>query len=519
MSRRLFRNLQTAFVTAAVIALLTPVARAQESRGSISGTLSDASGGALPGVTVVALNAETKLPVQAVSDASGTYRLLYLPAGHYSVSADLQGFKKAVRNGVEVRVGDKLTLDLTLETGALTETVEVTASTPLLDAGSGSAGQVIDSRRINLLPLSDGNPFALARLAPGAAYTGDLKFSRPFDNGGTSGISADGGTIYNEFTLDGSPNIAHGRRVAYVPPSDAVEEFKVETATYDAQQGHTAGATINVVMKSGTNAFHGTAYEFYRSDKISANDYFLNRGEKPRAKLGYNRYGGSLGGPIDVPGYNGRDKTFFFVAYEGLKDEFAEPLTFTVPSARMRTGDFSELLSQNILIYDPLNTVRAADGTLQRQPFPGNIIPSNRLNPVALNFLNLYPQPNQAGDAQQRNNYLSSNPRKDDFYSVSARVDHRLSDKNRFFVRYSHNHRVENRQLDGRGRRHQADGQRAVPGQPRLHVRPRVQRLGADAVQPAHGLLAFRRAEHPPARRRLRSQEPGLQPGDHRQLR
>jgi hypothetical protein len=434
------------FIAAALFfSVAAAIVTAQDSRGAVSGRVLDSSGAAVPGVVVVGQNADTRLPVQDVSDASGNYRLLYLPAGRYAVSAELQGFKKVVRSGIEVRVGDRLTLDLTLEPGNLSESVEVAATTPLLDAASGSAGQVIDSRRISLLPLSDGNPFALARLAPGAAYTGDLKFSRPFDNGGTSGISANGGTPMNEFTLDGSPNLAHGRRVAYVPPSDAVAEFKVETATYDAQQGHTAGATINVVMKSGTNKLHGSLYEFYRDDKISANDFFLNRGSKPRAELNYNRYGGSLGGPVALPGYDGRDRTFFFIAYEGLQDEFAEPGTYTVPTEAMRRGDFSALLAQNIVIYDPATGVRNADGSISRQAFPGNVIPQGRLNQVALNTLALYPLPNQEGDAQGRNNYLTSNPRTDDFNSASLRLDHRLSDKHRFFVRYSWNDRVEKR--------------------------------------------------------------------------
>ena len=141
----------------------------------------------------------------------------------------------------------------------MTEVVNVAADTPLLDTRSGSAGQVIDEKRIALMPLSDGNPFVLARLAPGVAYHGDLKFSRPFDNGGTSDFTADGGPGRNEFTLDGSPNMANGRRVAFVPPAGAVQEFKVETATFDAQQGHTAGATVNVTLKSGTNRIKGDA--------------------------------------------------------------------------------------------------------------------------------------------------------------------------------------------------------------------------------------------------------------------
>jgi hypothetical protein len=422
-----------------------PPAGAQETRGSISGRITDSSGAAVPGASVLAVNDETNLSLNTVSDVVGSYALLYVPSGRYTVTAELAGFKKALRAGLEVRVGDRITLDLKIDPGVVTETVEVTAATPLLEASTGSAGQVIDAKRIALLPLSDGNPFVLGRLAAGAAYTGDLKFSRPFDNAGTSSITVDGASGGNEFTLDGTPNMAHGRRVAYVPPSDAVEEFKVETATYDAQQGHTGGGTVNVVMKSGTNKLRGSVYEFYRDDKISANDFFLNRAGRERPEMSYNRFGGSLGGPVVLPGYRGTDRTFFFVAYEGLKDEFPEPDQFTVPTARMRNGDFGELLGQGIIIYNPFSGTRLENGRIQRTPFPGNVIPQELLNPVARNYLNLFPTPNQPGDAQGRNNYISSQPRTDDFHSVTGRIDHRLSDAHRFFVRYSWNDRVESR--------------------------------------------------------------------------
>ena len=171
----------------------------------------------------------------------------------------------------------------------------------------------------------------------------------------------------------------------------------------------------------------------------------MNRAAKPRAPLSYNRYGGSLGGPVLLPGYRGRDRTFFMVTYEGLKDEFPEPGTFTVPTEAERRGDFSALLRQGIVIYDPSTAVRLPDGRIQRQPFPGNIIPSNRLSPVALSYLNLYPAPNKSGDAQGRDNYIGPNGRGDSFNSMTARIDHKLSDSHRFFVRYTWNNRRENR--------------------------------------------------------------------------
>jgi uncharacterized lipoprotein NlpE involved in copper resistance len=412
---------------------------AQESRGSISGTVKDASGAALPGVTVTATNKATNVPTVAVSNDRGAYTLLYLQPGLYAVAAELPGFKKVLRDNVEVRVNDRIGIDLAMEIGGLEETVNVTAETPLLETRSGSQGQIIDEKRISLLPLSDGNPFVLTRLAPGIAYTGDLKFSRPFDNGGTSAVVADGAPGNNEFTLDGSPNMASSGRVAYVPPSDAVQEFKVESATFDAQQGHTAGATVNVAIKSGTNSLRGTGYFFYRDETLSANEYFLKAAGKPKSMMDYSRWGGTAGGPIR------KDKTFFFGVYERLDDAFPEVGQYTVPTPAQLNGDFSALLSQGILIYDPATAFLNAAGRVERLPFAGNLIPANRISSIAKNFLKYYPAPNQAGDAQGRNNYLSENPRSDDFYALTVRGDHQLTDKQRIFVRWSKNDRREAR--------------------------------------------------------------------------
>src|SRR3989454_9488294 len=289
----------------------------QDFRGAITGRIADKSGAVLPGVTVTATNVATNVGSTTTTNTDGVYSILYLTPGQYTVVAELSGFKKLQRPGIEVRVGDRLTLDLSLEIGAIEETVMVTAQSPLLEMASGSTGQVIDEKRIALMPLSDGNPFALTRLVPGVAYTGDLKFSRPFDNGGTSSINADGSTGGNEFTLDGSPNMANGRRVAFVPPAGAVSEFKVQTATYDAADGHTAGANVNVTLKSGTNRLKGEGYYYKRSDKLSSTDFFVKKSGGSRPALGYDRFGGNVGGPVRIPGlYDGHDRTFFFGAIE-----------------------------------------------------------------------------------------------------------------------------------------------------------------------------------------------------------
>ncbi len=439
--RRLFR------VGCSIALVLCGVTSAagQDFRGGISGRISDASGAALPGATVTATNVATNVGSNTTTDANGAYSILYLQPGNYALSVELPGFKKLVRDGIEVRVGDRLTLDLGLEVGGVEETVKVTAEAPLLELGSASSGQVIDEKRISLLPLSDGNPFVLSRFVPGVAYTGDLLFSRPFDNGGTSSITADGSTGGNEFTLDGSPNTANGRRVAFVPPAGAVQEFKVETANFDAADGHTAGANVNVTLKSGTNLLKGEGYYYSRDESRSATDFFVNKAGREKPTLGYDRFGGLLGGPIRLPSlYNGRDRTFFFGAVEWLYDEFPEPTFSTVPTEAMRNGDFSALLAQGVQIYDPLTAVQSGT-TVTRTPFQGNQIPPGRISPIAREALKYIPLPNTPADSQGRNNFFLSNPRTDDFYSISTRVDHRLTDKQQIFVRYTRNDRTESR--------------------------------------------------------------------------
>src|SRR5713226_4033164 len=275
----------------ALCAITASASVAQEFRGAITGRINDSSGGRLPGVTITATNVATNIGSTTVTNAEGAYTIPYLTPGGYTVKVELSGFKRIVREHVEVRIGDRLAIDFNLELGQIEETVLVTAQSPLLEMASASAGQVIDEKRIALMPLSDGNPFVLSRLVPGVAYTGDLKFSRPFDNAGTSSINADGSTGGNEFTLDGSPNMANKAsgvpRVAFVPPAGAVQEFKVGTASFDAADGHTAGAIVNVTLKSGTNSFKGEAYEYLRRDALSATDFFLNKSGAAKPGLKY----------------------------------------------------------------------------------------------------------------------------------------------------------------------------------------------------------------------------------------
>ncbi len=424
---------------ALLVGLMALPSRAQDVRGAITGQVKDAAGGVMTGVAVTATRLATNQASSTRSNEEGRYDIPYLIPGTYKLTAEREGFKTLVRSGIEVRVGDRLVLDLVLEPGGVTETVDVSGGAPLLNGGSAALGQVLDSRRISELPVSDHNPFVLARLAPGVSYTGDYKFSRAFDNGGTSSIVTNGASGGNEFTLDGAPNMCNDRRVAFVPPADAVAEFKVETASFDAQQGHTGGAVVNVVMKSGTNELRGMLQYMNRDDALAANDFFLNRQKKPKGKQSYNVIDALLSGPIR------KDKTFFMVMFEGLKDEFPEPLTLTVPTLAERSGDFSALLP-SVVIYDP-KTAAAVGNSIVRQPFPNNQIPLDRLHPMAKDLLKYMPEPNATGNALGVNNYLTENPRKDTFHSETVRLDHQYSPTHRGMLRYSYNYRREDRNL------------------------------------------------------------------------
>src|SRR5262245_14901225 len=415
---------------ATALLLLAPTASAQDFRGGIRGTISDATGGVLPGVTVTITNAETAVAQTVVTDDKGLFEVLYLNAGTYTVQAELSGFKTIVRQNNEVRVGDVLRIDLSLSAGGVSETVEVTAETPALNTTTGVSGTTVDSKQIAELPLGDGTAYMLTRLAPGIADSSDLHFARPMDNGNLAGITANGVQGGNEFFIDGAPNGSNAKGVGFSPPSDAIAEFRVQTNAFDAQTGHTAGAVVNLALKSGTNKLHGAGGYFNRSDDRSATPLLTERAGGTKPTRNYNRFTGHLNGPIV------KDKTFFMVSYEHLRDVQPEPATYTVPTARMRRGDFGEFTT---LVYDPF-TATGTTGT--RTAFPGNVIPGGRINPVAAAYAALYPEPNRSGTEA---NYFTNQLRPYDYDAYMGRVDHNFSSATRLFLSGYYNKRQEDR--------------------------------------------------------------------------
>jgi hypothetical protein len=419
----------------------------QDTRGAIVGRVSDPSGAVIPAATVVVTNAAMGTKLSLTSGADGFYQALLLQPGIYKIEATAQGFKKLERDGIEVRVADRLEIDIPMEVGRSEESVTVTAEAPLMSTESASVGTLVDSTRVMALPLSYGNPFLMIGLASGVAFTGDPRLDRPFEPTHIVGYAMSGtrGNL-SDVTIDGGPTTARtGSSViaAYVPPTDAVAEFKIQTATFDASFGQTQGGVVNMAVKSGTNALHGTAYFSFYRPSMWANDFFNNKKGGVRPPFTYNRWGGSVGGPIWLGKlYNGKNKTFFFYAYEGIHDRRPryDGSANTVPSPAMLGGDFSSLLAvgSSYQIYDPATRVAVAGGRIQETPFAGNIVPVNRFNPVAKNIIKVYPAPTSTPMADGTANLIEpdlAEPLK--FRNHLWRVDENLSEKHRFFVRAS----------------------------------------------------------------------------------
>ncbi|HXA52854.1 MAG TPA: carboxypeptidase-like regulatory domain-containing protein, partial [Candidatus Acidoferrum sp.] len=441
--------MQRRMLTGVFAVLLTALpAFSQQFRGSLSGRVMDQQQGVIPNAKIAVVENETGAKFNTVTNTDGTYVVPFMPPGPYSLTVEAQGFKRYVNHQVRVTTNEREQIDVTLEIGTVDQSVTVSAEASMLETATASTGQVINSRQIENMPINGRAPLVLAQLAYGVTPNSDPKFSRPFDNSGPSGFSMGGAPNQsNELLIDGSPDTTRNLRVSYNPPPDAVQEVKVETFQTDAAYGHTGGGTVNVVMKGGTNSFHGSAYDFNQVSKLAATPWFTNRAGQKKSQLIFNQWGLSASGPVWLPKiYNGKNKLFWFFSYEGIHDAFPEPLTNTVPTAAERTGDFSQLLSagSNYAIYDPLTGVQNGS-RVQRTPFQNNVIPSNRLSPIAKNLLTYIPLPNQSGQKDGLNNYLADSVRRDVFDGELGRLDYNISDRHKLFYNYRHNYRVEDR--------------------------------------------------------------------------
>src|SRR5579872_1876624 len=407
---------------------------------SLQGTVQDPSGGVIAAAKVEVVNTSTNVAARTQTDTSGRFIFASLvPGGPYKLTVEAAGFKKEERAGITLEVNQVAQVDVPLQVGSATETVKVTADTTLLETSSAAMGSVINNRSIVNLPLNQRNAYSFVFLVPGATGTVSYAYN-------TQNMSINGGRPGStNILVDGipsSPPLANPiQGFATFPSVESVQEFKVQTNSYSAEFGRSGSGVVNLIYKSGTNQFHGSAYEFLRNSDLDSNSFFSNLRGVRLNSFKRSQFGGSLGGPVDIPKvYRGRNKTFFFFAYEGLRQGTAATVTATVPSALQRAGDFSKTLNaagQQVVIYDPLTTVASGAGFV-RQAFPGNVIPADRIDPVAANIVKYYPLPNQPGAVNSGvNNFYGSGASLLNSDTYDAKVDENINDRNRFFARYS----------------------------------------------------------------------------------
>jgi hypothetical protein len=413
---------------------------AQVVTASLEGIIQDPSGAVVPSAKVQVINTSTNVQNAAIANAEGRFFLPSLqPGGPYTVVVEVSGFKREERSGITLEVNQSARITIQLQVGATSETVKVTGDAPLLETTTAAMGQVIDNRSIVNLPLNQRNAYSLVFLSAGV--TGSVSTAYNSQN-----ISMNGGRPgSSEILVDGIPS-APGlvnpiQGFSVFPSVDAVQEFKVETNAYSAEFGRSGSGVVNLIYRSGTNQFHGSAFDFLRNSDLDANSFFSNLKGVALPNFKRNQFGGSVGGPLDIPKlYHARDKTFFFVAYEGLRQGTGSTLTTTVPTALQRAGNFSQTLNaagQQVIIYDPTTTVAAGSGYV-RTPFPGNVIPASSINAVSANVIQYYPLPNQPGAVNSGlNNYYAATSSVVNTDTVDAKVDENINDRNRFFFRYS----------------------------------------------------------------------------------
>lgn len=405
---------------------------AQTFTGNIAGQVTDASGLPAPDVEVVAVATATNDTSRTVTNASGEYSLGFLKPGSYRLTFTSKGFKESVRNGLELQLNQSLRLDETLKVGSVTESVEVTAAGSQLNFDTPEIAHNVGSEQLENVPevTNSGrgrSPFLLAKLLPGVVSTSA-------NNSNINNFSFGGGRPdTNEILIDGLPTTnPSDNTYTFTPSPDSVDEFKVITSPFSAEFGHTGGGVLLATTKSGTNEFHGVLYEYFRNRVLNARSFFQTSNDQRYVQ---NDPGFNVGGPVILPHYNGRNKTFFFVAWnETLVAQPSSNLTL-VPSTLERTGNFSQSNGGAVNIYDPATTTVDSSGNITRSLFPNNTIPTSRIDSVAANILKYYPQPNgifQGGAYNFQENATSSS----NISQGLVRIDQNFSDNDKVFARY-----------------------------------------------------------------------------------
>ncbi|HLM98543.1 MAG TPA: TonB-dependent receptor [Bryobacteraceae bacterium] len=418
------------FTVVLFVASAVTVLNAQVDTATIVGTVQDSSGAVVPGAAVTATEVNTNSKTTTRADASGNYVITPLRVGTYTVAVEAQGFKKETHSGIVLEVQARVRVDFTLQVGSIAEVVNITSEVPVVETETSSLGDVVDSQQVTDLPLNGRDFTQLATLTTGVIKitesSGSINGATSQSNGNAGGAFAVNGTRgnLNNFMLDGVDNNSNDNAGNVLQTNvDAIQEFRIQTSDYSAEFGRSGGAVINATIKSGTNQFHGTAFDFLRNDVLDARNFFEPAGS-PKAPFRQNQFGGTLGGPIR------RNKTFFFMDYQGTRAGTSSPNISTVPTPAEIGGNFSGAAT----IFDP-NSTKIVNGSVVRTPFAGNIIPSQELDPISHAVAQLYPAPNIAGATA--NNYVIDATGNLQIDQMDVRVDHTISDRQQIFARFS----------------------------------------------------------------------------------
>src|ERR1700689_478042 len=447
----------------------------QVDEGAITGTVSDPSGAVIPNAQVTLTNTDQGLTLTTTTNGSGVYTFSPVRIGHYSVSTAAPGFTTTKQSNLQVAVGQQLEVNVQLKPGAASQTVEVTTAPPELQTSESSVGQTVSSKTINNLPLNGRNFTFLAQLGAGV----NTQQADTRGNAQSGAFSANGlRPAQNNYLLDGIDNnsdpvdFLNGTNYVVLPPPDAIQEFKVQTSDFSAEFGRSGAAVLNATIKSGTNSFHGAAWEFFRNDKLDAADFFENAHNIPKGQLRQNQFGFTAGGPVIIPKlFDGRNKVFFFGDYEGLRRVQGTVLTGSVPSEAERSSgytNFQDLIQAQSgtetdalgrtmpigTILDPATTRQISPGVYVRDPFGScgsapagfnftlagcnlNMIPGGRLDANAIKLLNLYPLPTTNSVGSLLSNCANSPSLFEHRNSFDARMDINFNEKNQLFYRFS----------------------------------------------------------------------------------
>ncbi len=415
----------------------------QEFRGAILGRITDASGAVVPAAGIKVTNEETNVSVETKSNEEGSYTVPYLLPGRYKVSVVATGFRPLERPGIVVQINDRIELNLTLQVGATTESVVVNAESPMLQTASSDLGQVADRSILDPMLLTS-TVLQLANMAPGVLGASSLGFANTMSNS-QNNIAVNGGNGTqngNDITIDGSPALAPRQSGLAVgmPMPDAVQEFKIATTMFDASLGRSNGGAMSITTRSGTNTYHGTLSYYTQNEALNANSWGNNRVGIARPGVDLYAVGGTIGGPVRLPKYDGHNRTFFFFGYENDRNGQHAPGLAFVPTAAMRQGDFSGTLAAAgapLVLYDPLSTVVNSAGTFaSRTVFPGAKIPSQRLSPIGVAVMNTEPSPNLNVVPQINTpNWTADMPFTQVTKNIQMRVDQAAGNRHRLFAR------------------------------------------------------------------------------------